>query len=143
MKMRLPPMPLLRLAYVTLIPDRSDRDFLPLERIGGQGHLDLMPWYLKLGLGVGAAFAIVKAASAAVSSKQAWNGATLRWCGILLVLLVVCGLASYYEHVYGQDDEDDDDETVNSGGSCLRPSAGRQRAGYRSSWPMDYRERAD
>jgi len=32
--------------------------------------------------------------------ERAWNGKTLRWLGILLVLLVGCGLASYYVHQY-------------------------------------------
>ncbi len=108
-------MPILRLAYITLFLIALLAVFELWSQVGGQSHLDLMPWYLKLVLGAGAAFAVVKAANAAVSNKNAWNGATLRWCGILLILLVCCGLASYYVHVYGEDDQDDEDQnTVNS-----------------------------
>ncbi|MGA3259666.1 MAG: hypothetical protein ABSE35_12365, partial [Bryobacteraceae bacterium] len=42
-----------------------------------------------------------------VSGERAWNGKTLRWLGILLVLLVGCGLASYYVHQYVEPADDD------------------------------------
>jgi len=76
------------------------------SQVGGQGHLDLVPWYLKLVLGGGAAFTTVKATAAAVAHERIWNGRTLRWAGILLALLIGCGLASYYEHLYGEGDEE-------------------------------------
>jgi hypothetical protein len=40
------------------------------------------------GLGAGAALAVVKATAAAVSQEHAWNARTLKWFGILLVLLL-------------------------------------------------------
>jgi hypothetical protein len=107
-------MPILRLAYITLFLIALLAVFELWSQVGGQSHLDLMPWYLKLILGTGAAFACVKAAAAAVSHKNAWNGGTLRWCGILLILLVCCGVACYYVHVYGEDEQDDEQDTVNS-----------------------------
>lgn len=105
-------MPLLRLAYSALFLIALIAVFVLWSEVGGQGHLDLMPWYLKLALGGGAAFACVKATAAAVNGKQAWNGRSLRWCGIVLVLLLCCGLASYYYHLYGESDDEDspDDE---------------------------------
>jgi hypothetical protein len=84
--------------------------FVLWSEVGGQAHLDLMPWYLKLGLGAGAAFACVKATAAAVGGANAWNGGTLKWFGILLALLVGCGMASYYVHVYGESDESDEED---------------------------------
>ncbi len=107
-------MPILRLAYVTQFLIAVLAVFVLWSEVGGQGHLDLMPWYLKLGLGGGAAFAVVKATVAAVEKPHAWNGGTLKWFGILLALLLGCGLASYYFHVYGEDDQDDQDDTVTS-----------------------------
>lgn len=105
------PMQLLRLAYTTQFLIALLAVFFLWSEVGGQTHLDLMPWYLKLGLGGGAAYACVKATAAAVSSKNAWEGGTLKWVGILIALLIGCGLASYYYHVYGeQDDQDDQDE---------------------------------
>lgn len=110
MKMR-HPMPILRLAYATQFLIALIAVFVLWSQVGGQSHLDLMPWYLKLALGAGAAFAVVKGTAAAVSGETPWNGRTLRWLGIVLVLLVGCGLASYYYHVYGESDEDDEQDS--------------------------------
>jgi hypothetical protein len=107
-------MPILRLAYSTLFLIALLAIFVVWSEVGGQSHLDLMPWYLKLGLGAGAAFACVKATAAAVSGTNAWNGGTLRWFGILLALLLGCGLATYYVHVYAETDEDDEEDSVTS-----------------------------
>jgi hypothetical protein len=107
-------MPILRLAYATQFLIALIAIFVLWSQVGGQSHLDLMPWYLKLGLGAGAAFAVVKASAAAVSHAHAWNGATLKWFGITLALLIGCGLASYYYHVYGETDEDEEQDTQTS-----------------------------
>jgi hypothetical protein len=107
MKMRLPPMPILRLAYTTQFLIALIAVFFLWSEIGGQSHLDLMPWYLKIGLGGGAAFAAVRATRAAVNQPSAWSGPVLRWLGLLLLLLAACGVASYYYHMCCESDEDD------------------------------------
>jgi len=99
-------MPLLRLAYATQFLIALIAVFVLWSQVGGQSHLDYMAWQAKLLLGGGAAFAVVKATAASVSGERAWNGKTLRWFGILLVLLVGCGLVSYYVHLYVEPDED-------------------------------------
>jgi hypothetical protein len=103
-------MPILRLAYATQFLIALIAVFLLWSEVGGQSHLDLMPWYIKLALGAGAAFAVVKATASAVSSEHAWNGRTLKWLGIMVALLVGCGLASYYCHMYLETDEEDDQQ---------------------------------
>ena len=104
-------MPILRLAYTTQFLIALIAIFVLWSQVGGQSHLDLMPWYLKLGLGAGAAFAVVKATMSAVShTEQPWNGSTLKWFGITLALLLGCGLATYYYHMYGETDEESDQE---------------------------------
>src|SRR4051812_281741 len=107
-------MPILRLAYVTQLMIALIAVFVLWAQVGGQGHLDLMPWYLKLGLGGGAAIAVVRATMCAVSGATAWNGGTLKWVGILVALLIGCGLSSYYFHIYGESEEEQDEETVTS-----------------------------
>lgn len=107
-------MSVFRFAYIAEFLLALIAVFVLWSEVGGQSHLDLMPWYLKLVLGGGAAFATVKATSAAVSQDRGWNSQTLRWVGILLVLLVGCGLATYYVHVYGEEDEDQEDESLTS-----------------------------
>jgi hypothetical protein len=101
-------MPILRLAYTTLFLIALLAVFEVWSQIGGQSHLDVMPWYLKLVLGVGAALSIVKVAAAAVAGERTWNRQTLRWAGILLALLIGCGLASYYAHLYLEQDEQEE-----------------------------------
>jgi len=96
-----------RLAYATQFLIALIAVYVLWSQVGGQSHLDLMPWYLKLGLGADAALAVVMATASAVSQERAWNGRTLKWFGILLVLLLGCGLASYYCHLYLEDDGDD------------------------------------
>jgi len=97
----------LRLAYATQFLIAAIAVYELWSQIGGQSHLDVMPWYVKLGLGAGAALAVVKATHAAVSYEHAWNGGTLKWFGILLVFLLGCGLASYYCHLYLEDNGDE------------------------------------
>src|ERR1035437_963972 len=105
-----PPMPILRLAYTTQFLIALIAVFLLWSQVGGQSHLDLMPWYFKLALGAGAAFAVVKATAAAVSHEHAWHGRTRKWLGIMVALLVGCGLASYYCHMNLESDEGDDQQ---------------------------------
>jgi hypothetical protein len=109
----------LRLAYATQFLIALIAVYVLWSQVGGQSHLDLMPWYLKLGLGAGAALAVVKATGAAVSQENAWNGRTLKWFGILLVLLVGCGLASYYCHLYLEDNGDDQPDNTTSVGRVI------------------------
>jgi acyl-CoA synthetase (AMP-forming)/AMP-acid ligase II len=77
------------------------------SQVGGQAHLDLMPWYTKLGLTVGLAVATVAGTAAAVSHPDAWNAKTLAW--LILVLLIAVGMAgvTYYYHLHESDDEGD------------------------------------
>jgi hypothetical protein len=117
-------MPILRLAYATQFLIALMAVFVLWSQIGGQSHLDLMPWYLKLGLGTGSAFAAVKATAAAVSRERAWNGQSLKWLGLMLALLVGCGLASYYAHMNEETDQGDqpDGETLTSQAGVLNHS---------------------
>jgi hypothetical protein len=111
-------MPILRLAYTTQFLLALVTIFLVWSQVGGQTHLDLMPWYLKLGLAAGVAFATVKATAASVSHEHPWNGSTLKWLGITLALLVGCGMATYYYHVYGESDEEDQQDSQTSSLVC-------------------------
>ena len=117
-------MSVLRLAYATQFLIALNAVYVLWSEVGGQVHLDLMPWYFKLAFGAGAAFAMVKATAAAVSHEHPWNGQTLKWLGIMLALLVGCGLASYYCHMYLESDEGDDQQE-----SSLITGAGGQGPG--------------
>ncbi|HMC62144.1 MAG TPA: hypothetical protein VKJ01_23315, partial [Candidatus Solibacter sp.] len=112
-------MPILRLAYTTQFLIALIAVFVLWSQIGGQSHLDLMPWYLKLGLGTGTAFAAVRATAAAVGRERAWNSQSLKWFGLMLALLLGCGLASYYAHMNEDADQGDQQD-----GEALTSQAG-------------------
>jgi hypothetical protein len=84
------------------------------SQVGGQTHLEALPWHIKLGLGAGVAFAAAKATAEAVSAERAWHRGTLKWCSILLGLLVGCGMASLYSHNFLENDQPAEEETVTS-----------------------------
>jgi hypothetical protein len=107
-------MPVLRLAYATQFLIAIIAIFILWSEVGGQGHLDLLPWYIKLVLGSSAAFAFVRATYFAVARQSAWNGGTLKWGGLFLALLLGCGLATYFAHLYLEEDTDQTDQSITS-----------------------------
>ena len=128
-------MPILRLAYTTQFLIALIAIFVLWSQVGGQSHLDLVPWYLKLGLGVGGAFSAAKATAAAVARERVWNGQSLRWLGLMLACLLGCGLASYSAHLSEETDEEDQQESSALTSDASRPSTvtlHRSRAALRS-----------
>ncbi len=119
-------MPLLRLAYATQFLIALIAVFIVWGQVGGQDHLDLMPWFVKLGLSAGAAFAIVKATAAAVGNERTWNGLTLRWLGILVAILIACGLVTLWVH---KNFEDEDQQQASSTASIGQVHGSPPRTG--------------
>jgi hypothetical protein len=118
-------MPLLRLAYTTQFLIALITVFFVWDEVGGPYHLDLMPWWLKLGLGTGIAYAAVRATESAVASDATWNKSTLRWCAALAILLMGCVVANYYCDLYGEEDDQQDE----SGRAAATVTATRPRFG--------------
>jgi hypothetical protein len=104
-------MPLLRLAYATQFLIALLAMLALWSQVGGSDHFDLTPWYFKLVLTAGAAFAIVKATAAAVARESAWNSGTLKWCGVLLAILIACGMVTLWVHRNLEDDQGDQQDT--------------------------------
>ena len=96
---------ILRLAYVS----EFLLAVLAILSLWGEvgGHLDLMPWYTKLGLSVGLALATVMGTAAAVSHVNPWNARTLAW--LMMVLLIAGAMAgvTYYYHLHENDGTDE------------------------------------
>jgi hypothetical protein len=103
-------MPIFRLAYLGLFLVALIAVFTLWAQVGGQGHLDLVPWPVKLVLGVGSAYAIMRAGAAAVAGDHGWNSQTVKWTGVALAALLLCGLASSYAHNNLEDSGEGSDE---------------------------------
>jgi predicted outer membrane lipoprotein len=103
-------MPILRLAYSTQFLIALMAVFVLWSQVGGQSHLDLLPWSVKLVLGLAAAYGVVRATAASVSGDRAWNGQAVRWLGFTLAVLAACGYATYYAHMNLEETDDADQQ---------------------------------
>ena len=81
------------------------------SQIGGQGHLDLMPWYVKFGFVFGLAITTVAGTASAVGHDSAWNAKTIASLLIALLLAGGMGAVTYYYHLHENDDADNGDES--------------------------------
>ena len=91
------------------------------SEVGGQVHLDMMPWYLKLAALFAFAWSAVRYTMALVEQPRAWSSRPVRW---LLAILLVSGAMyaiTLYYHMHEPVDDNDDDEGVTM--SMTRPRA--------------------
>ena len=100
--------------------------FTVWSQVGGQGHLDLLPWYVKLVCALAMSWATVRLTAGMVEEEKAWNRRTIRWLfGLAAVATVMAGI-TYYYHLHEVSDEPDTDETsatsVSSGDHAKVPS---------------------
>jgi hypothetical protein len=82
------------------------------SQVGGQGHLDLMPWYDKLSLSVTLALVTVLGTMSAVTQERAWNARTLIFLLMALLIAGVMGVLTYYYHVHENDEDGEGDANV-------------------------------
>jgi ABC-type multidrug transport system permease subunit len=76
------------------------------SQVGGQNHMDLMPWWWKALLSLSIATAVVKM-TVAVHPRQ-----ILIWLLVLVLLLIGGGVTTYYFHLYEPQDEAVDEDQV-------------------------------
>jgi hypothetical protein len=110
-------MQIFRLAYIAVFLLSLMAVFTLWSQVGGQGHLDLVPWSVKLALGASAAYSITRASAAAVKGEHGWNSQSVKWTGLALATLFLCGMASFYAHNNLEDtgdEQDQGDATVSS-----------------------------
>jgi hypothetical protein len=83
---------------------------------GEQSHLDLMPWYAKLGFSLGLSLVVVMGTASAMAHDRAWNAKTMACLLLGLMLVAGMGVTTYYYHVHENDDQpaaaDDDSLTL-------------------------------
>ena len=92
-------------------------------QVGGQDHLDLMPWYDQFVLTFALALASVLGAVAAVSRERAWNAVAIACLAIAILIACAMGAVTYYYHLH---ENDQDSENTNGVALVLRGMTARR-----------------
>jgi len=66
--------------------------------VGGQVHLDLMPWHWKLICGIGTAASIVGFTRAASARERVWHRKSFLWFVLVLAFAVLIAGLTVYTH---------------------------------------------
>jgi uncharacterized membrane protein len=82
------------------------------SEVGGEGHLDLMPWYIKLACIGGLAWSSVRFTAGLVEQQKVWTRRTIAWLAAIVLFCVAMGGITYYYHLHEQPDDDDDDDSA-------------------------------
>jgi hypothetical protein len=102
----------LRMAYALEFLIAMIATFSTWSQVGGQGHMDLLPWYIKLACSLSLSWCCVRFTAALVEHEKAWNHHSFVWfIGMIMVALVMGGI-TYYYHLHEVPDEPDTDDTT-------------------------------
>ena len=101
-----------RLAYVAEFLVALIAVWTLWSQVGGQGHLDLMPWYEKLVLSVALALVTVLGTMSATEHDHAWNARTLVFLLMAFLIAAAMGVLTYYYHVHENDEDGEGDANV-------------------------------
>jgi hypothetical protein len=83
------------------------------SQVGGQGHMDLLPWYTKLACVLSLAWFCVRFTAGVVEQPKAWNRHSIVWfAGIVLMAAIMGGIVYYYHLHEAQDEPDTEDSTA-------------------------------
>ena len=102
----------LRIAYVAELLLAIPAVYTLWSQVGGQGHLDMMPWYWKLLLGGAMSLACVFATAAAAERDRALNARVLLWVGVIVLSAIGMALITYYYHLHEETDQDDEEDST-------------------------------
>ena len=82
------------------------------SEVGGEAHLELMPWYFKLGCILALAWCCVRFTASVSGQPSVWNGHSIRWLAGIVLLCALMGGVTYYYHLHEEPDSNDDDDTA-------------------------------
>jgi heme/copper-type cytochrome/quinol oxidase subunit 3 len=89
--------------------------FTVWSQVAGQGHVDLLPWYIKLGCALTLASCCVRFTAGLVEQNKFWGPRTVVWfTGILIVAMLMAGITYYYHLHEEQEDKGDEEATPTS-----------------------------
>ena len=103
---------LLRAAYVLIFFLAMLVSYTVWPQAGGQGHLDLMPWYWKLFPPLAFSYAVVRACMASGEQDHGWNRKSIAWLMVALLFASLIGGLTYYYHLQEPADQIDSDNGV-------------------------------
>lgn len=104
----------LRLAYAFEFLIALIAIFTVWSEVGGQGHLDLMAWYIKLALSLALAWCCVRFTAGLVEHEKPWNAHTAMWFAWMVLFAAAMGGVTYYYHLHEVPDEQDTDDTTST-----------------------------
>ncbi len=110
---------LLRLVYAFEFLIAVIAIFTAWSEIGGQAALDLMHWGWKLGLSIALAFAIVAYTAAVTAGDSIWSLRSARWLTVVVVLMLLIGVVTYYYALQVDTGESDQTGTISLFRSAL------------------------
>ena len=114
---------LLRLVYTLEFLIALVAIFTAWPEIGGQAALDLMHWAWKLGLGFALAVSIVLYTAALVATDSVWTLRSARWLMVIVLVMVIIGIVTYYYALQVNTGESDETDGVSmSPGAGLLPA---------------------
>jgi hypothetical protein len=102
----------LRLAYTLEFLIAVLTIFTLWSEVGGQGHLDLLPWYIKLICVLGTAWCCVRFTAGMVEQTKAWNRRSAGWLLGIVFFAIAMGSIVYYYHLHEEPDDDSNDTTA-------------------------------
>ncbi len=102
--------------------------------MGGQGHLELLPWYVKLICVLGSAWCCVRFTAAIVEQAAAWNRRSIGWLAGIILFGIAMGGITYYYHLNEEQNDDADDTTATATLSPRSSSLEAQRLGAGQRW---------
>ena len=106
--------------------------FTVWSEVGGQSHLDMMPWYIKLSCGLAMAWCSIRFTAGLVEEQKVWNRRSGRWfIGLLLIATMMAGI-TYYYHLQETQDEQDGDDTTATSVKVAAPAGGFSRTSDRT-----------
>jgi len=128
-----PPMPptppvWLRLAYTFEFLLALNAVLSLWSQVGGQGHLDLLPWYAKLVLVTAFAWCVVGFTASIVEQSSAWTSRSVRWFSGMLLIALAMGLITFYYHLHEVPDEQDNGDATSTSVRIALPGGSIKRA---------------
>lgn len=98
------------------------------SEVGGQVHLDMMPWYLKLAALLALAWSAVRFTMALVNDPAPWNRIALRWLVAMILIAGAMFAITMYYHLHEPADDSDEDEGLSTS-TIQFSAAGHWRGG--------------